>query len=138
MQILVIGASQGTGALVVREALGRGHSVTAFARNPQRLALEHPRLTLRKGDFHDAGSVHAAVAGQAAVIITASAPTLRAFKDNPYYFSRGTGFAIEAMRAQGVPRLVVLSAIGTGESIQLLPFVVRLFTVSFLLKLPFA
>jgi putative NADH-flavin reductase len=32
MNILVLGASQGTGALAVQAALSRGHSVTAFAR----------------------------------------------------------------------------------------------------------
>ena len=44
MNILVIGASQGTGALAVRAALDKGHRATAFARSPQKLALEHPQL----------------------------------------------------------------------------------------------
>jgi len=137
MKILVIGASQGTGALAVREALARGHSVTAFARSPDRLKLESPNLVKQKGDFHSAASVQAAVPGHDAVIITASANKLSAFKDNPHYFSEGTRLVIEAMHAQRVRRLAVLSALGTGDSKQLLPLLVRLLIVSFLLKRPF-
>ena len=53
MRVCILGASQGTGAECVRAALGRGHDVTAFARSPEKLSLEHPRLTRLKGDFHD-------------------------------------------------------------------------------------
>jgi uncharacterized protein YbjT (DUF2867 family) len=42
MRILVIGASQGTGALAARAALARGHDVTAFARSPEKLGDQHP------------------------------------------------------------------------------------------------
>ena len=35
LKLVVIGASQGTGKAVVEEALGRGHYVTAVARNPR-------------------------------------------------------------------------------------------------------
>ena len=51
MNILVIGASQGTGALAVRAALDKGHNVTAFARSPQKLALEHAQLRRVAGDW---------------------------------------------------------------------------------------
>jgi NAD(P)H-binding len=77
------------------------------------------------------------VPGHDAVIITASANKLSAFKENPLYFSEGTRLVIEAMHAHGVRRLAVLSALGTGDSKHLLPFVVRLLVVSFLLKRAF-
>jgi putative NADH-flavin reductase len=51
MRILIIGASKGTGALAVKAALERGHEVTAFARSPERLGLEHPKLTKVRGTF---------------------------------------------------------------------------------------
>ena len=137
MNILVVGASQGTGALVVRAALDKGHQVTAFARSPQKLALEHPKLRRLVGNFHDAASVEAAVPGHDAVIVTASATNLRAFKENPRYFSQGTAYVIEAMKTAGVKRLAVLSAIGVGDSRPLLNAVVRAVAVGWLLKLPF-
>jgi putative NADH-flavin reductase len=138
VKILVVGASQGTGALVVNEALARGHAVTAFARHPERLAVEAPGLRKVSGDFHDAASVRAAVAGHEAVVVTASSPSLAGFKARPDYFSRGTGHVIAAMRELGVRRLVVLSALGVGDSRDLLPWIARKLMADLILKLPFA
>lgn len=138
MNILILGASQGTGALAVRAALAQHHHVTAFARTPGKLTLEHPDLRKVTGDFHDAGSVSAAVKGHDAVIITASATQLSAFKTTPDYFSRGTRHAVEAMKAHGVKRLVVLSALGAGESRMMANFFLRVLVLDGFLKIPFA
>ena len=137
MRILIIGASQGTGALAVKEALARGHDVTAFARSPQKLGLEHPKLKKVQGDFHDKSSVANVTRGQDAVIVTASSTTLKGFKQNPNYFSEGTRLVIDAMRAEGVKRLVVLSAFGTGESRRAMSFLIQKVVVDWILKLPF-
>ena len=137
MKILVIGASQGTGALSVRAALDKGHEVTAFARSPQKLVLDHPKLTRRVGDFHDPASVEAAVPGHDAVIITASATSFKALRSDPTYFSRGTRPTIDAMKKAGVERLIVLSALGVGDSRPLVNIVVRAIAIGFLLKTPF-
>jgi uncharacterized protein YbjT (DUF2867 family) len=138
MRILVLGASQGTGALAVRAGLDQGHEMTAFARSPQKLELEHPRLKKVRGDFHQSASVRAAVPGHDAVIVTASATSLSTLREVPNYFSLGTGYAIEAMKDSGVKRLAVLSALGTGPSRSLLNPVIRLAVVDFVLKAPFA
>lgn len=129
----MIGASQGTGALVVSAALGKGHEVSAFSRNPQKLALEHARLTKIAGDFHDAASVEGAVKGHDAVVVTAS-PTLRGIHQNPTYFTRGTRPVIDAMKRAGVKRLVVLSALGVGESRSLRNFFARHVVMGLVLK----
>jgi uncharacterized protein YbjT (DUF2867 family) len=137
MNILVIGASQGTGALAVRAALDRGHRVTAFARSPHKLVLDHPELQRVAGDFHQAASIEAVVPGHDAVIVTASATSLSAFKQNPRYFSQGTGYVIDAMKKAGTSRLVVLSALGVGDSLPLLNPIVRALAVHWLLKVAF-
>lgn len=116
MRILIVGASKGTGALTVKAALARGHNVTAFARSPDRLGFESPQLIKTKGDFHVAEDVDRAVPGHDAVIVTASAGSIASFKQDPTFFSRGTALVINAMRTHGVPRLVVLSALGVGET----------------------
>ncbi len=137
MKILVIGASQGTGALCVKEALARGHEVTAFARNPDKIGIDDPKLKKMKGDFHQRQSVLDAVKGHDAVIITASATSLDAFKIEPNYFSKGTAFAVEGLSGTAV-RLVILSSMGTGESRKLIPFYLRPFILDWMLRLPFA
>ncbi len=121
----------------MKSALDKGHRVSAFARGPEKLKLTHERLKLIQGNFHDAGSVNAAVAGHDAVIVTASATKLKAFKENPNYFSQGTGYVIDAMKAHGVKRLAILSALGTGASRALTPKLLDLLMISWLLKLPF-
>ena len=137
MRILIIGASQGTGAEAAKNALERGHAVTVFARSPQKLKLEHEHLTRTQGDFHQADSVAKAVPGHDAVIVTASAITFKAFKENPNYFSQGTRYTIDAMKAHGVKRLSVLSALGTGESRKLMGWFLDTVMISWLLKVPF-
>ncbi|HEX7452508.1 MAG TPA: SDR family oxidoreductase [Polyangiaceae bacterium] len=137
MRILIIGASHGTGAEAAKNALERGHAVTAFARSPQKLVLEHPHLARLQGDFHQADSVAKAVPGHDAVIITASATTFKAFKENPNYFSQGTRHVIDAMKVHGVKRLSVLSALGTGDSRKLVGWFLDTVMVSWLLKVPF-
>ncbi len=137
MRILVVGASKGTGALAVGAALGRGHEVTAFSRSPDRLQVENPRLTRRAGSFHDPAAVQAAVPGHDAVIVTASAGSLRTFKEQPDYFSRGTALVVAAMKASGVRRLVVLSAFGVGETRRLVGFLTDKLVISGILRVPF-
>lgn len=136
MRVLILGASQGTGALACRLLLELGHDVTAFARSPQKL-VQHPKLTRRAGDFHDEASVREAVPGHDAVIITAAPTNSRAFKEEPLYFSKGTGYAIVAMKKAGIKRLVVLSAFGAGESRRAASFVLKLF-MKLLLKAIYA
>ena len=134
MKILVLGASQGTGALCVKSALAKGHSVSAFSRSPAKLDLTHPALTKVAGDFHDAASVRSAVAGQDAVIICASPSSLGGIKEKPDYFSRGTKHCIDAMKEHGVKRLVVLSAHGVGESKSAASWLQRTLLIGGLLK----
>lgn len=137
MKILVLGASQGTGALCVKAALSKGHAVTAFSRSPAKLDLNDPKLTKLTGNFHEQASVRAAVEGHDAVIICASATKLSAFKEKPDYFSSGTRFCIDAMKEHGVKRLVVLSAQGVGDSVVTANWFMRTFIIGGLLRIAF-
>ena len=137
MKIVILGASQGTGAEAVKVGAERGHQVTAFARSPEKLAFEHANVTRMQGDFHNRESVEHAVVGQDAVLVTASATRFKAFRENPNYFSQGTAYAVDAMKAHGVRRLVILSALGTGETRRLVPFPMRALLVDVLLKTAF-
>lgn len=112
-RVLVIGATGGTGRQLVAQALERGYKVTALVRDPSRLRVDHPQLTVIQGDVLDAGSVEAAMRGQEAVL---SALGHKRFFYPTRILSEGTGNVLRAMETHGVPRLVCETALGIGDS----------------------
>ncbi len=68
MRLAIFGASGWVGGTVTREALDRGHTVTAIVRDPARLPFAHERLTVVTGDVTVPSSVASAVAGKDAVV----------------------------------------------------------------------
>ena len=67
MKIAIIGASGWVGGAIVREALARGHEVTAVSRDPSRLK-DLQGVTAATADVRDADSVKRAVAEHDAVV----------------------------------------------------------------------
>lgn len=113
VRILIVGATGGTGRQLVAQALERGYIVTALVRNPSKLGLTHPQLTVVKGDILDPKSVGTAVAGQDAVL---SALGHGKFFHPTRILSDGTRNIVNAMEKHGVPRLVCETSLGIGDS----------------------
>lgn len=114
MNILIFGASGPTGSQVARQALERGHSVTAFVRNPARLAITSERLRAVTGDAtRDEGAIAAALRGQDAVV---SALGRHLTLKSDHLIERSLRLIVPAMERVGVRRLVLLSAFGVGAS----------------------
>ncbi|ARZ69234.1 NAD(P)H-binding protein [Streptomyces sp. HU2014] len=67
-KIALFGANGTIGSRVLREALDRGHQVTAVVRDPAKVTETHDNLTVTKGDVLDPASVTAAAQGQDVVI----------------------------------------------------------------------
>lgn len=113
MKLTVFGATGKTGIELITQALEKGHAVTAFVRDPSRLAIEDKGLTLVTGDVFDPASVTQAVQGQDAVICA-----LGAGSDLKKTTVRTTGTIniISAMQKNNVKRLLVVTAMGVGES----------------------
>ncbi len=107
MNIAVFGTTGGTGRLLVRVALERGHSVTAAARDPARVPATHERLTVRRGDVLDHDSVTAVVHGTDAVISAIGAGAGRA---PTTVYSAGVANILDAMRTANARRFVGISA----------------------------
>lgn len=109
MRVAVFGATGGTGRLVVRQALDRGHWVRALARRPEALEYRDPRLEIFGGDVLRDGSCAPVVDG-ADVVVSAIGPgeSLRATT----IYSQGTDNIIQAMGEAGVSRLVCVSSSG--------------------------
>jgi putative NADH-flavin reductase len=112
-RVLIIGATGGTGRCLVAQALDRGHEVTALVRDASKLAIEHPRLRIMKGDVLDVASVDAAVRGQDAVV---SALGHKRFLGPSSILSEGTRNVIAAMETHGVGRLVCETSLGIGST----------------------
>jgi uncharacterized protein YbjT (DUF2867 family) len=68
MNLLVFGATGGTGRAIVSQALEQGHRVAAFTRHPEAVKTEHKNLIVVSGDILDYASVERAVKGQDVVL----------------------------------------------------------------------
>jgi putative NADH-flavin reductase len=68
MNLLILGATGGTGRALVEQALELGHKVTAFARDPAKVRVAHPNLRVMKGNILINSSLEAAIRGQDAVL----------------------------------------------------------------------
>lgn len=113
MNILIFGASGGTGHELVKQALAQDHVVTAFVRTPSKLAIKHKNLKLAEGNVADYARVEKAIGGQDAVLSALGAAT--PFKRDPVLIE-GIGNIVSAMQQSGVKRFIYLSFIGVSES----------------------
>jgi putative NADH-flavin reductase len=107
MKIIVFGATGGTGRLIVEQALAKGHTVTAFARNPEGLPVD-PHLRVIKGDVFDFAAVVDAMHGHRAVLSALGARTTK----KADVLERAIPHILEGMRQEYVTRLIVLGAAG--------------------------
>lgn len=99
MKIAIIGATGGTGRLVLSEGLRRGHVLTVLVRNQQRLdELGAFPVTVVSGDGTDLEAVTRTVTGQDAVVVAVS--------------SRGAKIPVTS----AVARAVLAAAEGGGVS----------------------
>ena len=112
MKVLVMGATGGTGHCVVELALQAGHEVTALARTPHKIRLQHERLRVVQGDVLHADAVLRAMQGQQAVIC-ALGPAAGTAPGT--IISKGARNIIQAMKQERVRRLVFQSGMMVGD-----------------------
>jgi uncharacterized protein YbjT (DUF2867 family) len=112
-KILVVGATGGTGRLIVGEALARGYDVSALVRSPDKAkSLKGAKLII--GDVRDEKALRQALKGQDAVISALGTPA------SPFrevrLLSTATRALVGAMKAEQISRLVGITGIGAGDS----------------------
>ncbi|PQJ35957.1 hypothetical protein BSZ35_16320 [Salinibacter sp. 10B] len=121
MDIAVFGATGGTGQQLIGQARQAGHRLRGLTRSPEKLSSESSVKPV-EGNVLNPEHVRKTVAGTEAVVCI-----LGRTKNNPSdVVSRGTRNIVDAMIQCGVERLVVVTSIGLGSSVQNLPWYGRL------------
>src|SRR6184192_2219843 len=105
MRLTIFAATGGTGRQVLDQAIAAGHDVTAVVRNPRKLGRE---VRVVKADLSapDPGVLESAVRGADAVISALGAVS----RSDVGVAWQGTRAIVQAMKATGVRRIVVVSA----------------------------
>ena len=124
-RVLVIGASGRTGRLVAAKAVQRGHTLTAFVRDPQRLQRELSVSRVATGDSRtDDEALIDAMQNQDVVITAIGAGD--SFKPNGV-IAQSVPRVVRAMEAARVKRIIHLSAFGVGDTFNQIPLLPRIF-----------
>jgi putative NADH-flavin reductase len=113
-KLLVLGATGGTGRLIVEQALARGYEVTALVRSPEKGPV-HKDAKLVIGDARNEAALRKAVKGQDAVVSALGTPA-SPFREVSL-LSIATRSLVSAMKAERVSRLVVITGMGAGDSV---------------------
>ncbi|NUT02790.1 MAG: NAD(P)H-binding protein [Hamadaea sp.] len=110
MKLTIIAATGGIGRHLVEQAVADGHEVTAVARRPRNLP-EGVRAIAVDFEHPDPAALRTAVRGADAVVSGLGPRDPRA---DAGITSRGTQAIVDAMTAEGVRRIVIVSAAPVG------------------------
>ena len=120
MKIAIIGATGQTGLEFIKQALERGHNITALVRSPEKITVSDDNLRVIKGDIYNRDDICRAVAGQEAIFIalgTGKSPIKSSIRED------GTRHVIEALQSlQQTSHLLIMSSLGVGDSFRQMPF----------------
>ena len=108
MNLVVLGATGGTGLQIVRQALHRGHCVTALVRSPDRLKLFGGQITVQQGDLLSSANLQQVIQGHDAVV-SGFGPRLPVSKADAHLLRQFADVLTSAMVKSNVRRVVVES-----------------------------
>ena len=115
MKLALFGATGLTGGLVLPQALEQGHEVTAMVRDPRRVSLSNPRLTVLGGSPTAPGDVERCVRDADAVIHCLGIGGKGDGRPTTLV-SDSVKVVLAAMSMHDVPRIVCMSNVGAGGS----------------------
>lgn len=130
MKLYIVGGTGKTGQEIIQQALEQGHTVTALVRNPKKLKLTDPNLSVVRGNVLDLKSFDESINGHDAVL---SALGHKRFIIRTTILSKGTMNIIAAMKKQKVKRFICITSLGINDSIFKLGLYYTLFTIPFIL-----
>jgi putative NADH-flavin reductase len=110
-EVVLIGASGFVGTAILNELLNRNYKVTAVVRNPEKMSVKNPALTVVKADVSDVKAIAAICAGKEAVI-SAYNPGWT----NPNIYEdtlKNYPLILEAVKRSGAKRFLCVGGAGT-------------------------
>ncbi|WDF56974.1 NAD(P)-dependent oxidoreductase [Mucilaginibacter sp. KACC 22063] len=113
MKIALIGASGFTGTSILKEALQRGYTVTAIARDTQKITVEDEKLTKVALDVYDLDKLTEALRGHDAVVSAFNAGWTNPNLYND--FIKGGETIQQATKQAGVKRYIFIGGAGSLE-----------------------
>lgn len=113
MKVAIIGASGFIGSAILQEALDRGHQVTAIVRNPDKITITSPQLTVKKADAANESELVPLLKGQDAVI---SAYSGKGADDIIGAYQQSTNATLRALKQAGVKRLLYVGGAASLET----------------------
>ena len=108
MKILLIGGSGNIGQRILKEALQKGYQVNSLQRNPGKLNITNPNLTITKGDILNKAELEAALKDADLVVSSISPHDLGEFK-------QAYTNLIDAMEKQPNKRIIIVGGAGSTE-----------------------
>jgi len=109
MNILILGATGRVGGQIVNYALRDGHQVIAFVRTPEKIQINHEKLTVMQGNVLNKDDIVRAMQGIDVVLSALNT-------DGATTLSESMPHIIEAMENEGVQRIITVGTAGILQS----------------------
>lgn len=133
MKIAVFGATGIVGRAVVNEALKKGHEVTVLTRDAGKITTRHEHLHVVEDNVADKNVVRTVLKGQEAVIQTLGIGGKGDGKPTSIV-SEANRIIMAEMEQMNVKRLIAISVIGAGDSLNFLPWIYRKLVLPLFMK----
>ncbi len=111
MKLFLLGATGQTGSILLQDALLRGHSVTAYVRNLDRINLQHENLCIIQGDLLNGENMATAMRGHDVVISCLGGND----NDSTTVITELTQSVVNGMKLSHVNRIISISSAGIHD-----------------------
>ena len=133
MNILLLGATGFSGKEVLSELLSKNHKLTIITRNKSSVDSKDENLTILEGNVLDENLISKAVQNQDAVINCIGIGGKGNAKPNSLV-SDATRILVNSMERYNVKRLICMSNVGAGDSMQFQPWIFSKVVLPYFMK----
>lgn len=129
MKLAIIGGTGKTGKELLKQGLEAGHHITALVRNPKKVKIVHPNLTILQGNVLKPEDLENIFKGKDAVL---SALGHKRFLGPSHILSKGTENILAAMKTANVSRFICITSMGINDNQFKLGLYYTLFVIPFI------